>query len=171
LEGWYGDRHLGKRRFGRLTCDAVPALRKGRGRRGLGKTPGIRGWSSRQELRLGSKGSFFEALRQTLGLKIVKRAVGISIVLVKVSDWASWRSWPPPKRKKVKSTALEKEEMACACRLFGMNSLKEVAVWHVDLLLHNDRKMRAIPNSLKEGAMWHIDLLLRNDHKINSYTK
>jgi hypothetical protein len=31
-----------------------------------------------------------------------------------------------------------------ACKLFGMNSLKE-------------------------GAMWHVDLLLGNDHEIGSY--
>jgi hypothetical protein len=37
----------------------------------------------------------------------------------------------------VASTALEKE-WQYACRLFGTNSLKEGAMWHVDPLLGND---------------------------------
>jgi hypothetical protein len=35
----------------------------------------------------------------------------------------------------VTSTALGKEERRYACRLFGMNSLKEGEMWHVDSLL------------------------------------
>lgn len=35
-------------------------------------------------------------------------------------------------------TALVKEEMAYACRLFGTNSLNEREMWHVDSLLGND---------------------------------
>jgi hypothetical protein len=57
---------------------------------GSGKTPGngIGGRSRRQELRLGSKEAFYEALGQTLGMDVVKRALGFSIGLRKVSDWA-----------------------------------------------------------------------------------
>jgi hypothetical protein len=37
---------------------------------------------------------------QTHELEVVKRAVGISIRLRKVSDWPLWRGRIPPKRKK-----------------------------------------------------------------------
>jgi hypothetical protein len=85
-----------------FTRCAIPALRKGHGRRGPGKTPGngIGGRSRRQELCLGSKETFYVVLGQTHRLEIVKRVVRFSIGLWKVTDWTSWRSQPPPKRKK-----------------------------------------------------------------------
>jgi hypothetical protein len=46
----------------------------------------------------------------------------------------------------VTSTALEKKLWRYACKLFGTNSLKE-------------------------GAMWRVDMLLRNDCEICNYTK
>jgi hypothetical protein len=87
---------------GRLTSRAVPALRKGRSRWGLGKTTGngIRGRSRRQELRLGSRKAANDALGQTLELEVVKRVVGISIRLRKVSECTLWRRRPLPKRRK-----------------------------------------------------------------------
>jgi hypothetical protein len=41
----------------------------------------------------------------------------------------------------ITSTAHRKEEIVYACRLFGMNSFKEGAMWHVHPLLGNDRKI------------------------------
>jgi hypothetical protein len=41
----------------------------------------------------------------------------------------------------VTSTAHGKEEWQYACRLFRRNSLKEGAIWNVDPLLGNDRKI------------------------------
>jgi hypothetical protein len=35
----------------------------------------------------------------------------------------------------ITSTALEKKKCCYACRLFGMDILKEGAMWHVDLLI------------------------------------
>jgi hypothetical protein len=61
---------------------------------------GIRGRSRRQELRLGSVKILYETLGQILDLEDVKRAVGISIGLRKVSDWTMWGSRYPLKRKK-----------------------------------------------------------------------
>jgi hypothetical protein len=86
---------------GRLTRRAVPALRKGRRRR-PGKTTGngITERSRRQQLRLASEMAFNKTLGQPLELEVAKRAGGISIRLRKVSQWASWRSQLPPKRKK-----------------------------------------------------------------------
>jgi hypothetical protein len=83
---------------GRLTRRTVPALRKGRSRMGPGKTTS--NGSRRLEIRLGSKKTFYKTLAQTQMLEVVKRAVGISIGLRKVRDWASWRSRRPPKPKK-----------------------------------------------------------------------
>jgi hypothetical protein len=51
---------------GRLTRRAVPALHKGRIRRGSGNDIG--GRNKKQELRLGSTEAFYVALGQTLGL-------------------------------------------------------------------------------------------------------
>jgi hypothetical protein len=41
----------------------------------------------------------------------------------------------------VTNTALGREEMAVACRLYGTNSLKERVMCHVDSLLGNDREI------------------------------
>jgi hypothetical protein len=40
----------------------------------------------------------------------------------------------------VTSTALGEKKWPCACRLFGMNSLKDGAVRHIHLFLGNDCK-------------------------------
>jgi hypothetical protein len=99
----------------RLTPRAVPALCKKSSRRGRFKTAGngIRGRSRSKELRLGNKKTLYEALEQTLDSEVVKRAVGISIGLRKMSDWTSWRSRPPPKRKKRRQKhSPRKKEMA-----------------------------------------------------------
>jgi hypothetical protein len=118
----YGDRHLvvGRRRQPkkrtqgdcglryklvaprrRLIRRAVLALRKGRCRKGPGKTPanGIRGRSRRQELRVGSKRAFNKTISHTLGLEVPKRAVEFSVGLRKMSDGTLWVARPPPKRK------------------------------------------------------------------------
>jgi hypothetical protein len=67
-QGYGGSRQKLAAASGRLNRRAVPALRKGRSRRGYGKTPGndIGGRSKRQELRLGNKEAFYEFLGQTL---------------------------------------------------------------------------------------------------------
>jgi hypothetical protein len=67
-----------------------------------GETTGnrIRGRSRRQELRLGSMKTLYEALVQTLVSE-----VGISSGLQEVSDWTLWRGRPSPKRKKRPLTA------------------------------------------------------------------
>jgi hypothetical protein len=110
--GALGDRHLAvgyrrqptKRTHGdggsRQKSVAAPGLWTSRSRSIPGKTPGngIRGRSRRQQLRLESKGTFYEALGRITGLE-VKRAVGFSIGLLKVRDWTLWSSWPPSKRK------------------------------------------------------------------------
>jgi hypothetical protein len=51
-----------------------------------------KGQRTKLELHLGSKETFYEALGQTVGLQVVKRAVRFSIGLRKVSDWTLWRS-------------------------------------------------------------------------------
>jgi hypothetical protein len=54
----------------------------------------------RQKLHLGSKEIFYETLEQLIGLEVVKRAVGSSIGLWKMSVKTLWRSQSPPKWKK-----------------------------------------------------------------------
>jgi hypothetical protein len=98
---------------------------------------GIRRRSRRQELSLGSKKTFYEALEQTHELEVVKRAVGISIGLRKVSDWTLWKGRPPRnERRDVQSTALGKEQRrwwyTSACshlirELLGTSGMKEGA--------------------------------------------
>jgi hypothetical protein len=61
---------------------------------------GIRNCCLKEQLRLGSRRAFNKTVRQTLRLEVVKQVVESSIRLQKISDWRSWRSWPPPKRKK-----------------------------------------------------------------------
>jgi hypothetical protein len=41
-------------------------------------------------------------------------------------------------RRDVRRKALGEEEWWYSCKLFGMNSLTDETVWHVDLLLGND---------------------------------
>jgi hypothetical protein len=107
----------------RMTPRAVPAPRKGHGGHRPGKdivvqetpkgrtfrkrrraqqkcTNGTRDRGLRGQLRLGSKRALNKTVRQTLGLEVVKRIVGISIGLREVSDWTLWRGRPPPKRRK-----------------------------------------------------------------------
>jgi hypothetical protein len=48
----------------------------------------------------GEQRDFYEALGQSIGLEVTKRAVEFSIRLQKMSDWTLWRGRPPPKRKK-----------------------------------------------------------------------
>jgi hypothetical protein len=92
---------------GRLTHRAIPALRKGRSRRGPGKTTGngIRGRSERQQLPLGWKESFYEALGQTIELETAKRRVGSFMKIRKTSVKTLWRSRSLPKPKKKLQTA------------------------------------------------------------------
>jgi hypothetical protein len=101
---------------------AVPAPRNGHGRQGPGKDDAVRGTPKgrtlerrrrarpegnndirnrglKQQLRLGSKKEFNKAVRQTLGLEVLKRVAGISIGLWEVSNWTLWRGRPPPTRK------------------------------------------------------------------------
>jgi hypothetical protein len=47
-----------------------------------------------------------EIYRKTIGLEVVKRAVGISSRLRKVRNWALWRGRPPPKWEKNLQAAL-----------------------------------------------------------------
>jgi hypothetical protein len=123
LEDRYGDWHLAVRRCerpkertqgvggsrqklafagGRLTRCAIPALHKAHSRKVPGKTTGngITGRNRRLELRLGSKKTLYENLEQTPELEAVKRAVGISSGLRKVSHCALWRIRRLRKRKK-----------------------------------------------------------------------
>lgn len=58
---------------------------------------GIRGWSRRQELSLGSKGSINETFREILGLEMAKRIAGSSVKIKKMSYWTLWWGRPPPK--------------------------------------------------------------------------
>jgi hypothetical protein len=107
LKDQSGDRSLAIRRRRRFTHHAAPALQKGRGHKGPGKMlgNGSRGRSRRRELDLGSKGTFYETLGQTIGLEIVKRTVGSSMRIQKTSVKTLWRSWPLPKQKRRWNTA------------------------------------------------------------------
>lgn len=58
---------------------------------------GIRDQGWKKQLGLGTKETFHEALRKTLGLEAVKLAAGSSVRIKKMSIKALWRSWPPPK--------------------------------------------------------------------------
>jgi hypothetical protein len=87
-----GSRHKLATARRQFTGHAVPALRKGPGKT---SGSGIRGRRRRQELILGSKKMFYEAL----GLEVVKRAVGFSVRIRKTSVKTLWRSWPQPKGK------------------------------------------------------------------------
>jgi hypothetical protein len=105
---------------GWLTRCTIPASRKGHGHQGPGRdnvarralkgrtlekgrralpkrNSGIRDRGLRWELHLGSKETFYEALRQNIGLEVAKRAVEFFIGLWKISVKTLWRSWPPPK--------------------------------------------------------------------------
>jgi hypothetical protein len=91
---------------GRLTHRALPACRKGRSH----KRPMVekRRWEGpkcinglKDQLRLGGKKAFNKTIRQTLGLEVAKRAVEFSIWLRKMSGWTLWRTWSPPRQKKV----------------------------------------------------------------------
>jgi hypothetical protein len=97
-QGVGGSRQKSGAAHGRLIRRVVPALHKGRGRRGPGNTPGnrIRGRSRIQELCLGSKETIYETLGQTSRLEVVKRADGSSIGLRTL-----WRSRTSQKRKKI----------------------------------------------------------------------
>jgi hypothetical protein len=48
----------------------------------------------------GKRRAFYEALRKTLELEVVKLASETSVRIVKMSVKTLYRSWPPPKRKK-----------------------------------------------------------------------
>jgi hypothetical protein len=61
---------------------------------------GIRNWCLKQQLCLGSKQIFYEALGQTIGLEIAKKTARSSIGIRKTSVKTLWRSWSPPKQKK-----------------------------------------------------------------------
>jgi hypothetical protein len=61
---------------------------------------GIRDRGLKQQLRLGSKENFKEALERTIVFKIVKLAAGSSVRIKKMSVKTLWRSRPPSKRKK-----------------------------------------------------------------------
>jgi hypothetical protein len=61
---------------------------------------GIRGWSRRQELCLGSTRTLYEACGQTHMLEIVKWTVGSSVRIWKMSNSTLWRGQPTLKRKK-----------------------------------------------------------------------
>jgi hypothetical protein len=121
----------------RMTRRAVPAARMGRchkgptvekrrrkkrtndynvrdalkGRTSLNFSNGTRGRGLKQELRLESKRTLYEALGQTHELEVVKRVIGISIGLRKVSDRTLWRVRPLPKRKTSKAQLQEKKRI------------------------------------------------------------
>jgi hypothetical protein len=88
---------------GRLTCRAVPALRKGRSTWGPGKTTDANRGRSRTTL--------YEALGQTLELEVVKRAAEISIGLRKVTGHCVGVV-PFRNERDAENTVLGKEEMA-----------------------------------------------------------
>jgi hypothetical protein len=86
-----------------LTHCAVPALHKGHSHREPGN--GIRGRSRRQELRLGSKATFYDALGQIIRLEFVMLTIRSSVRIRKMSAKTMWRSRLLPKRKKRLHTA------------------------------------------------------------------
>jgi hypothetical protein len=81
-------------------------------------------------------------LREDHSVGDQKAIVGSSIGLRKVIDWTLWRGRPPPKRKKrrPKHSPQKKKKCRYACRLFGINGLKEGTLWHIDPLVGNDRE-------------------------------
>jgi hypothetical protein len=114
----------------RMPHRAIPARRKGYGRRGPGRDiveigapkgrtsgtrrrakpesiTGIRNEGSRQRLCLRSKTTLGRFFRKTIELEIVKRTVGSSVRLGKMNDRTLWKGRPPPKRKKSLLAALE----------------------------------------------------------------
>jgi hypothetical protein len=80
---------------------------------------GLRGRRRSYELILENKEMFHEALGQTIGLEVVKYAVGSSVRIRKTSVKTLWRSRPPPKRK---NTLLA----ACVPALYDHRPLPEV---------------------------------------------
>jgi hypothetical protein len=76
-----------------------PVVEKRR-QKGLECNNGIRNQGLKQQLCLGSKEIFYEALGQTTGLQIANRMARSSIRTLKTSVKRLWRSWPPPKWKK-----------------------------------------------------------------------
>jgi hypothetical protein len=102
---------------GRMTRHAIPAPCKGHGRQGPDKDDVVRGTPKgrtfektrrarpksnngisnqrpRRELHLGSKETFYEGLRQIIGLEVTKRAVASSIRVQKMSVTTLLRSPP-----------------------------------------------------------------------------
>jgi hypothetical protein len=63
-------------------------------------TNGTRNQNFEEQLRHGSERTTSGSYEKTLGLEIVKRAVGLSSGLRKIRYWTSWRGRPLPKRKK-----------------------------------------------------------------------
>jgi hypothetical protein len=61
---------------------------------------GMRNPNTRRWLRLKIEMTSEGIDKKAFGLKFVKRATGISSRLRKIRNWALWRAWPPPKRKK-----------------------------------------------------------------------
>jgi hypothetical protein len=53
---------------------------------------GIRKRDLKQQLCLGSKETFYEALGQIIRLEIVKRTIGSSVMIQKMNVTTSWRS-------------------------------------------------------------------------------
>jgi hypothetical protein len=144
LEDRCGDRHLALRRrrqlreltqddsgfrkklaaaWRRMTRDAIPAPRKGHGRKGPGRdsvakgapkgwtlerrrrthpecSRGIKDRGARRQPRLRKERTSGRIFRKTVQLEMKKRTVVSSTGLRKVSYWTMWRGRPPPKRKK-----------------------------------------------------------------------
>jgi hypothetical protein len=105
------------------TLRAVPVLCMGHDCQGLGKDGVVHGipkgwafekrlWAQRKRnsgirdrglrwgLHLGSRETFYEALRQIISLEVAKQAVKSSVRLRKASVKTLWRSQPPSKQKK-----------------------------------------------------------------------
>jgi hypothetical protein len=81
-----------------MTHCAFPPLHEDSIHRGTGKASvyGVREWSPKWQLLLGSERSVSEAFRQTIELKVLKLAVRYHIRLWKTSDRTLWQSLHPP---------------------------------------------------------------------------
>jgi hypothetical protein len=78
-----------------------------RGWKGAEYSNGIRNQDLKQQVCLGSKETFSEALGQTIRLEIIKLTAESFVRIRKMSVKASWRSQLPPKWKKRLLAALE----------------------------------------------------------------
>jgi hypothetical protein len=99
-KGWtFRKRHWAQPEFNNGIRDRG-AIRQLHLRKEMTTSNGIRGWSRRQDLYLGSVKALHETRGQALQFEFTKQTVGTSIRLRKMTARTLWSGRPPPKWKK-----------------------------------------------------------------------